>query len=79
MAFFNSFVVSKWPSKKKIADLIMLCENTPNENSKYHITMIHAEDDYDIPRTHSETPFWHAANASIAMGISYDDLEKEKE
>lgn len=45
---------------------------------KYRLTIIHAEDDYDIPWQHTEVVFWHAVNASVPAGISYDELELRK-
>ncbi|KAH8590371.1 Alpha/Beta hydrolase protein [Bisporella sp. PMI_857] len=45
---------------------------------KYHITFIHARDDVDIPWTYTEVLFWHAVNAALSTGISYEDLEQEK-
>ncbi|KAL6401467.1 putative abhydrolase domain-containing protein 12 protein [Ilyonectria robusta] len=65
--------------KDKLADFINRVEALPGDDSRYHITIIHAEDDYDIPWSHSEKIFWHAINATTAEGISYDDLENEKE
>ncbi|RYP17548.1 hypothetical protein DL765_004437 [Monosporascus sp. GIB2] len=49
-----------------------------NEGPKYHVNIIHAEDDYDIPWTHSEQVFWHAVNASTTGGITFGELEKKK-
>lgn len=78
LAFLNTFILTKWPSKDKLAEFVRLCEGMPGDRPRYHITIIHAEDDYDIPWTHSETLFWHAVNASIPMGISYEELEEQK-
>jgi len=44
---------------------------------KYHVTIIHAEDDYDTPWSQSETVFWHAVKASLPIGIKYEDLEEK--
>ncbi|KAI1399824.1 alpha/beta-hydrolase [Hypoxylon fuscum] len=79
LAWFNTFIHNKWPSKDKLAEFVRICENMPGDASKYHITIIHAEDDYDIPWSHSEQVFWHAVNASSPEGIGYEELEKEKE
>ncbi|KAK4936322.1 hypothetical protein LTR10_022750 [Elasticomyces elasticus] len=82
LAFFNKFIVSKWPSKDKLAALIRHCEalKQPNRNTKYDITLVHAEDDYDIPWVHSEVVFWHAVNATrdAASGLTFEELEKVK-
>ena len=45
----------------------------------YYIALIHAEDDADIPCNHSDVVFWHAVNATVPGGISYQQLETEKE
>lgn len=50
-------------------------------NGKYYyrIHLIRAQDDYDIPWTHSDHMFWSAVNASLPAGISFEELEREKE
>ncbi|KAI1619524.1 Alpha/Beta hydrolase protein [Exophiala viscosa] len=82
LAFFNRFIVSKWPSKDKLAALIRHVEalKLPERPTKYDITLIHAEDDYDIPWVHSEVVFWHAVNATRDTGssLTFEDLEKVK-
>ncbi|OTB00539.1 hypothetical protein M426DRAFT_267441 [Hypoxylon sp. CI-4A] len=78
LAWLNSFILSKWPSKDTLAEFIRRCESMSEDSQRYHITIIHAEDDYDIPWTHSEQVFWHAVNASSTEGISYEQLEEEK-
>ena len=77
-AFLNSFIVTKWPSKDKLAQFVRQYHTMTGDELKYHVTIIHAEDDWDIPWSHSETVFWHAVNASLPMGISYEELEKQK-
>ena len=77
-AFLNSFIVTKWPSKDKLAEFVRQCQKMTGDELKYHVTIIHAEDDWDIPWSQSETVFWHAVNASLPMGISYEELEKQK-
>ncbi len=77
LAFFQSFMKSTWLSKDRISEFIQLKEGETN-SSKYHITFIHAQDDADIPWTHTEVLFWHAVNAALSTGISYEDLEQEK-
>jgi abhydrolase domain-containing protein 12 len=83
LAFFNRFIISKWPSKDKLAALIRHCEHLKlaQRENKYDITLIHAEDDYDIPWMHSEIVFWHAVNATRDSGasLSFEELESEKE
>ncbi|KAJ9138187.1 Alpha/beta-hydrolase [Pleurostoma richardsiae] len=78
LAFLNSFIGTKWPSKDTIADLVRRCEGAEGDGPIYDITILHAEDDYDIPWVHSEQVFWHAVDASLSRGISYEALEQEK-
>lgn len=49
MAFFNRFIVAKWTRKDKLAELVRVCETSPDDAARYHVTIIHAEDDDDIP------------------------------
>ncbi|SPQ19130.1 1e5b256f-d64e-423f-aa7b-510159ebd150 [Thermothielavioides terrestris] len=78
LAFFNALILSKWPSKDRLAAFVRECESMSGNDPKYHITIIHAQDDYDIPWSHSDQLFWNAVSASLPEGISFDDLEKEK-
>lgn len=82
LALLNHFIVSKWPSKDRIAAMIRHLDaiKLPNRQNKYDITIIHAEDDYDIPWVHSDVVFWHAVNATReGMGaLTFDELEEEK-
>ncbi|EAQ85423.1 hypothetical protein CHGG_09437 [Chaetomium globosum CBS 148.51] len=55
-----------------------ICEGMSGDGLKYHVTIIHAQDDYDIPWSHSDQLFWHAVNASRPNGIVFQDLEGEK-
>lgn len=78
LALLNSFIVSKWPSKERLADFIRHTENLPEKQGYYHITIIHAEDDYDIPWTHSDALFWHAVNAASPISQTFEELEQVK-
>lgn len=78
LAYLNAFIGTKWPSKHRLAEFVRRCENLPGDTPAYHITMLHGEDDYDIPWSHSEQLYWHAVNASLPQGINYDDLEEKK-
>ncbi|KAJ4374815.1 hypothetical protein N0V83_001892 [Neocucurbitaria cava] len=83
LALLNRFIVTKFPSKEKLASLIHHLDTVKvnDRQRKYDITIIHAEDDYDIPSTHSDVLFWHAVNATLEppSSMSYDQLEKIKE
>jgi len=83
LAFLNTFIVPKWPSKDKISTLIRHLDAIKLEHlhTKYDITLIHAEDDWDMPWMHSEILFWHAVNGmrDVAEALTREDLEAEKE
>lgn len=83
LAFFHKFLRSKWPSKDKLAAMIRHCEGLKltARRRKFDVTIIHAEDDYDIPWVHSDMVFWHAVNATRDGGasLSFEELEVEKE
>ena len=85
LTYLNNFIADKWDSKARIASLIQshdrlnhAPESSSNDGARYHITIIHAEDDYDIHYSHIEQLFWHAVNATTEQGISYEDLEQVK-
>lgn len=74
LARLNTFILAKWASRDKLASFVSLVEKlaVPAKQG-YHITIIHAQDDYDIPWTHSEDIFWHAAfNLTAAGNVSHD-------
>jgi len=72
LTLLNKFIRTKFPSKEKLADLIRHLNSVKvhDRQWKYDITLIHAEDDYDIPWIHSDVLFWHAANATMDSGAS---------
>lgn len=78
LTFFQTFMRNTWMSKDRIVDFINHKESDIS-GSKYHITFIHAEDDTDIPWVHTEFLSWHAVNATRSTGISYEELEREKD
>lgn len=73
--YLSTFIQDKWSNNDRIAEYIRA--NEANKE-KYRLTLIHAEDDYDIPWHHTEVLFWHAVNAMIPRGISYNELEEVK-
>ena len=64
--YFSTFLQDKWLSKDRIAEDIRANEAN---GKKYQLTLIHAEDDYDIPRHHTEVLFWHAVIATVPQDI----------
>jgi abhydrolase domain-containing protein 12 len=83
LAWLNTFILCKWPSKDKLAELVRLADSLKlvERTSKYDITLIHAEDDYDIPWVHSDIVFWHAVNGMREHEdrLSFDDLKALKD
>lgn len=73
--YLRRFIQDKWSSKDRIAQYVRANEAN---GVKYCLTIIHAEDDYDIPWHHTPVLFWHAVNASLPPGVSYKDLELKK-
>jgi abhydrolase domain-containing protein 12 len=50
----------------------------PTTETKYHITIIHAEDDYDIPWSHSGPFFRHSVSATRPESVGSGGFEREK-
>jgi abhydrolase domain-containing protein 12 len=73
--YLRSLIRDKWLSKDRIAQYVR--SNEVN-GERYRLTIIHAQDDYDIPWHHSEVLFWHTVNATVPAGISYEELEQKK-
>ena len=74
-SYLSTFVRDKWSSKDRIAGYIRTDEAN---KQRYKITLIHAEDDYDIPFHHTQLLYWHAINATLPKGISSNDFENAK-
>ena len=73
--YLSTFIRDKWSSKDRIANYI---RGNEINGDKYSLTLIHAEDDYDIPWHHTNIIFWHAVNAATAQGINYHELDSRK-
>jgi abhydrolase domain-containing protein 12 len=73
--YLRRYINDKWSTKDRITSYVKA--NEDNEID-YRITMIHAEDDYDIPWTHTPQLFWHAINGTRPTGISFEELEALK-
>lgn len=77
--FLNTFILDKWPTTERLAGFVRQCEAISVDLKTYHISIIHAKDDFTIPWHHSEQLFWHAVNASLPAGVSSEELGKQKE
>ncbi|KAH9817393.1 alpha/beta-hydrolase [Teratosphaeria destructans] len=74
--YLRTYIRDKWPTKDRLASFVRASE--ANEKP-YRITIIHAEDDYDIPWQHSAELLWHAVNASVPGAVTPDELDIRKE
>ena len=73
--YLKRYLIHKWSNKDRIARYIRANEAN---GIPYRITIIHAEDDYDIPWIHSQELFWHAVNATETTCMSREELEHAK-
>lgn len=73
--YLRRYVRDGWSTKDRIAEYVRVNEAQGND---YRLTLIHAEDDYDIPWEHTPTVFWHAVNGTQRDAISFEELEKLK-
>ena len=74
--YLSTFIKEKWLSKDRIASYIRANEAN---GEKYQLTLIHAEDDYDIPSHHTEVVYWHAVNATLPRGITYEEFLERRQ
>jgi abhydrolase domain-containing protein 12 len=74
--YLKTFIQDQWLSADRLTQYVRANEAN---RQPYYLNIIHAKDDYDIPWHHSSLLFWHAVNASILNGISYEALELKKE
>lgn len=69
-AYLRTFIRDKWSSQERITRYVRANEQN---NEKYQVTLIHAQDDWDIPWQHTETLFQLAVEAATTDGVSPDD------
>ncbi|KAJ6260638.1 hypothetical protein Dda_4865 [Drechslerella dactyloides] len=74
--FLSRFIRDKWPSGERLGSYV---RSNEAHGRKYRLTLIHAQDDYDIPWTHTPVNFWRAVNATVPGGITYKELDAEKD
>ncbi|KAK3672224.1 hypothetical protein LTR78_007977 [Recurvomyces mirabilis] len=74
--YLKSFIKDNWSTKNRVASYV----RTNEQNGQpYKLTLLHGEDDYDIPWTHTPVIFWHAVNATRSEKVSFEDFEKIKD
>ena len=54
-----ALIRDRWPTKDRIVEYVRLNEAG---TSKYHLVLIHREDDWDVPWQHTSMLFSHAVN-----------------
>ncbi|KAK6359844.1 hypothetical protein TWF696_000977 [Orbilia brochopaga] len=74
--FLSRLIRDKWPSGERLASYV---QSNEAHGRKYRLTLIHAQDDYDVPWTHTPVNFWWAVNATVPGGITYSELDVEKD
>lgn len=71
----RSFIQDKWSTKDRLRNYVRINEKL---GTKYRLTLIHAEDDYDIPWQHTPMLFQHAVEGTLSKGGDLGDLVKRK-
>lgn len=88
MELLSRFIRDRWASVERLASFVRTCERMPplaandvggKVGRYYRINIIHAEDDFVIPCSHSDQMFWSAVNATVPDGVTFQDLQAEKE
>lgn len=74
--YLRTFIHDAWSSKDRIAGYVQANEKS---GERYRMTLIHAEDDWDIPWHHTEKLFWCAVNATNAQGFTGDELQQTEQ
>lgn len=70
--YFQNSIRDTWLSKTRIARYIRANEDNSRQ---YRLTIIHTEDDRDIPWHHTEILFWYAVKASVRNeGMRVEDF-----
>lgn len=73
--FLETLVQDKWWSRDRREHYIDVCES---KGLNYQLTMIHAEDDYDIPWQHTRTLFSHAVNNTHNKKQDFCPIDRSK-
>jgi abhydrolase domain-containing protein 12 len=70
--YLRTFIRDKWSNKDQIEAYLRV--NEANKN-KYRLTLIHAEDDWDVPSDHTSALFRYAVNGTRSEGIAATELD----
>ncbi|KAI5921233.1 Alpha/Beta hydrolase protein [Camillea tinctor] len=71
MNYFVSRLINTWENKGRLVDYIQASE-------RYHIQLIHAEDDPIVPLSHCDELFRHAVNATASNQLGLEKFDREK-
>ncbi|GAP88099.2 putative abhydrolase domain-containing protein [Rosellinia necatrix] len=73
LRFFQGFVVDKWDSANRLAEIVRLTR------TRLRLTLIHAKNDLEIPCHESDTLFKSAANATIGQSLDDEEFQSWKQ
>jgi len=73
LRWFQSFVVDKWRSVDRLANVVRLTQ------TRLRLTFVHAKNDMDIPCDESNKLFKAAVNATVPGGFDSEGFENLKE
>ncbi|KAL8667374.1 MAG: hypothetical protein Q9202_000590, partial [Teloschistes flavicans] len=73
--YLCTMIHDKWLNKDRVANFVKANES---RGLTYRLILIHAEDDYEIPFSHTKELYWHAVNATRPEKISYPEFERLK-
>jgi abhydrolase domain-containing protein 12 len=88
LGWLNGWIGTKFESGERLGQMVRRLDTLPvlsdgRERSKYDVSIIHAEDDLDIPWLHSDMLFWTAVNgmrdAANETRFDFEELQREKE
>ena len=73
--YLRTFIRDKWSTKDRLQNYVRINEV---QWDKYRLTLIHAEDDYDIPWAHTPMLFQHAIQGTVPNDTDVADLMEKK-
>lgn len=69
--WFSSQITETWNTSRRLGAYV-------RQSKRVHLTLLHAEDDSDIPWHHSNNLFYIAANATSQEGLSREQVDLAK-
>ncbi|KAI6788736.1 alpha/beta-hydrolase [Hortaea werneckii] len=73
--YLRTFIKDEWATKDRVASYIRAVEKA---KLRYHVTVMHAEDDYYIPWQHTEEVFANAVAATSSPDLEKEQIEHRK-